>query len=145
MGCGKGGGGRQGHLTTGVPELYDYVCDYVWYVWYVWWRVVWVDDISCMTVRLCVCCAAVVASDLEPLFPGLSPDDSLTLYFTKPTNHPSVTNVSALVSFSVPLASAVRALWQSGGDAGETLYMCAHVCSSRMPQHWASSCQSVAV
>jgi hypothetical protein len=37
-------------------------------------------------LRYCtVICAAVVAADLEPIFPGLSPDDTLTVYFTKVT------------------------------------------------------------
>ncbi len=58
-----------------------------------------------------------MASDPEPVFPGLSPDDVITLYFTKTTNHPDVTNVSRLLTFQPPLATVVRATWQSGGDA----------------------------
>lgn len=50
------------------------------------------------------------------MYPGLSPDDVVTLYFTKVTNHPDVTNVSALLAFTPRLASSVRATWQLGGD-----------------------------
>ena len=60
-----------------------------------------------------------MASDAEPVFPGLSPDDVLTLYFTRPTNEPDVSTTSkvlALLAFSPPLASVYRASWQSGGD-----------------------------
>jgi hypothetical protein len=62
---------------------------------------------------------AIVGSDIEPVFPGLSPDDVLTLYFTRPTNRPSVSStlrVQALLSFTPPLATVLQANWQSGGD-----------------------------
>ncbi len=64
--------------------------------------------------------AATVAVDVEPVFPGLSADDVLTLYWTKATNRPDVSTtakVLSLLSFSPPLASVLRATWQSGGDA----------------------------
>ena len=72
---------------------------------------------------------AVVASDPEPTLPGLSPDDILTLYFTRATNRPDVSTtpaVLALLTFTPPLASSLRATWVSGGDdvdpgAGERL------------------------
>jgi hypothetical protein len=61
---------------------------------------------------------AIVASDPEPVFPGLSADDVLTVYWTKATNRPDVTTtdrVNALLSFSPPLASSLRASWQAPG------------------------------
>ncbi len=48
--------------------------------------------------------------------PGLTPDDVLTVYWTKATNRPDVTNttrVLALLGFSPPLASVLRASWQA--------------------------------
>jgi hypothetical protein len=63
-------------------------------------------------------CAAVVASDEEPVFPGLSADDVLTLQFTRPTNRPDVSTtakVNALLAFTPPLASALRGSWQGDG------------------------------
>jgi hypothetical protein len=60
--------------------------------------------------------AAIVASDPEPVSPGLSPDDVLTVYWTKATNRPDVTTadrVNALLSFSPPLATLLRASWQA--------------------------------
>jgi hypothetical protein len=54
------------------------------------------------------------------VYPGLSPDDVLTVYFTRPTNHPDVTTtakVQALLAFTPPLATTYRASWQIGGDA----------------------------
>ena len=60
--------------------------------------------------------AAIVASDPEPLFPGLSADDVLTVYWTKATNRPDVTTtdrVNALLLFNPPLASVLRASWQA--------------------------------
>ncbi len=63
--------------------------------------------------------AAVIASDPEPVSPGLSADDVLTLYWTKPTNRPDVTTptrVSALLSFAPGLASVLRASWQAPDD-----------------------------
>jgi hypothetical protein len=64
--------------------------------------------------------SAAVASDPEPVLPGLSPDDTLTLYFTKPTNRPHVSSTAAVETFlalSPPLASVYRATWQAGGDS----------------------------
>ncbi len=61
----------------------------------------------------------MVASDPEPVFPGLSADDVLTLYFTRATNRPSVSStakVQALLGFDPPLASILRANWQAGPD-----------------------------
>ena len=72
---------------------------------------------ACVYVR---CPAAAIATDPEPMFPGLSADDVLTLYFTKATNQPDVSTTAklqALVTFTPPLASVYRASWQSGGDA----------------------------
>jgi hypothetical protein len=66
--------------------------------------------------------ADILASDAEPILPGLSPDDVLTLYFTRPTNQPDVSTsarVLALLAFSPPLATTYRATWQSGGDDGD--------------------------
>ncbi len=67
--------------------------------------------------------AAIVASDPEPVFPGLSADDLLTVYWTKATNRPDVSStdrVNALLSFIPPLASSLRASWQApdGGIVG---------------------------
>jgi hypothetical protein len=65
-------------------------------------------------------CPAIVASDPDPVAPGLSPDDVLTLYFTKATNQPQVGSTSAVLSllaFSPPLATQLRASWQPGGDS----------------------------
>jgi hypothetical protein len=48
--------------------------------------------------------------------PGLSPDDVLTVYWTKTTSRPDVTTtaqVLALLGFSPPLASVLRASWQA--------------------------------
>jgi hypothetical protein len=63
---------------------------------------------------------AIVASDPEPVFPGLSPDDLLTIYFTRPTNRPDVSTRAALLTlleFSPPdLASVVRGSWVIGVD-----------------------------
>jgi hypothetical protein len=66
-------------------------------------------------------CAAIVASDPEPVFPGLSSDDVLTVYWTKATNQPDVSStasVQALLGFEPPLASVLRASWQPGSDSG---------------------------
>ncbi len=57
------------------------------------------------------------------MLPGLSADDVLTVYWTKATNRPDVTTtdrVNALLSFSPPLASVLRASWQEpdGGVVG---------------------------
>jgi hypothetical protein len=81
-----------------------------------------------MDLLVCLPCvselhAAIVASDPEPVFPGLSADDVLTVYWTKATNRPDVTStdrVNALMSFSLPLASFLRASWQApdGGVVG---------------------------
>jgi hypothetical protein len=64
-----------------------------------------------------------VASDAEPVFPGLSADDILTLYFTKATNRPDVSStaaVLALLSFTPrTLASILRGTWLAGGDASD--------------------------
>ncbi len=67
--------------------------------------------------------AAIVASDPEPVFPGLSTDDVLTVYWTKATSRPDVTTtdrLNALLSFSPPLATILRATWQDsdGGVVG---------------------------
>ncbi len=65
----------------------------------------------------------IVASDAEPIAPGLSPDDVLTLLFTKPTNQPDVSTTAAILAllrFDPPLASAYRATWQTGGDVGDS-------------------------
>jgi hypothetical protein len=62
---------------------------------------------------------AMVGADLEPVYPGLSPDDVLTLYFTRSTNRPSVSStakVLSLLSFDPPLATVLRATWQTGPD-----------------------------
>ncbi len=59
--------------------------------------------------------AAVVATDPEPAFPGLSADDVVTVYWTAGTNRPDVTTtarVNALLAFTPPLASVLRASWQ---------------------------------
>ncbi len=64
--------------------------------------------------------AAIVASDPEPVFPGLSADDVLTVYWTKATNRPDVTTtaqVSALLSLTPPLATILRASWQAPGPS----------------------------
>ncbi len=48
--------------------------------------------------------------------PGLSPDDVLTVYFTKATNRPDITTtarVTALLGFAPGLASGLRASWQA--------------------------------
>jgi hypothetical protein len=50
------------------------------------------------------------------MFPGLSPDDVLTLYFTKATNRPDVSTtarVAALLAFTPSLATVLRASWQA--------------------------------
>jgi hypothetical protein len=63
---------------------------------------------------------AILALDEEPLVPGLSADDVLTVYWTKATNRPDVSTtarVLALLSFAPPLASFMFATWQAGGDA----------------------------
>jgi hypothetical protein len=76
---------------------------------------------SSLVVLLCTWCAAIVASDPEPVFPGLSPDDVLTVYWTKATNQPDVSStasVQALLRFDPPLASVLRASWQPGSDSG---------------------------
>ncbi len=57
------------------------------------------------------------------MFPGLSADDVLTVYWTRATNRPDVTTtelVTALLSFSVALATTLRASWQApdGGVVG---------------------------
>jgi hypothetical protein len=60
--------------------------------------------------------AGVFASDKEPLLPGLSVDDSLTLYFTKPTNTPDVGTPEALwalVGVQPNLAGQLSAAWVS--------------------------------
>ncbi len=59
---------------------------------------------------------AILASDPEPVAPGLSADDVLTVYWTKATNRPDVTTsarVTALLSFSPSLATVLRASWQA--------------------------------
>jgi hypothetical protein len=82
------------------------------------------DYDSCI-VPLCPCavrCAGILARDDEPIFPGLSADDVLTLYFTRATNRPDVSTsarVLALLAFIPPLATTYRASWQSGGDDGD--------------------------
>ncbi len=61
----------------------------------------------------------MLASDPEPILPGLSPDDVLTVYFTRPTNRPDVSTTARLhllFAFTPPLASQARAAWQSGDD-----------------------------
>ncbi len=48
--------------------------------------------------------------------PGLSPDDVLTIYWTKATNRPDVTTtarVSTLLGITPNLASGLRASWQA--------------------------------
>ncbi len=77
----------------------------------------------CLCVHVFVRPVAIIASDPEPVFPGLSADDVLTVYWTKATNRPDVTTtdrVNALLSFSPPLASSLRASWQApdGGIVG---------------------------
>jgi hypothetical protein len=65
---------------------------------------------------------AILASDAEPIFPGLSADDILTIYFTRPTNRPDVSTqgkLLTLLAFSPALATTYRASWQSGGDDGD--------------------------
>jgi hypothetical protein len=65
---------------------------------------------------------AALASDPEPLIPGLSPDDVLTLYFTKATNQPDVsstTKVLSLLVFDPPLATVLSATWHKGGDVAQ--------------------------
>ncbi len=72
---------------------------------------------ACVTVVTRI--SAIIASDPEPITPGLSPDDVLTLYFTRPTNQPDVSTtarVQALITFSPFLSTILRASWQSGGD-----------------------------
>jgi hypothetical protein len=62
---------------------------------------------------------AILASDPEPVSPGLSPDDVLTIYWTKATNRPDVTTtvrVSTMLSFSPSLAGVLRASWQAPDD-----------------------------
>ncbi len=62
---------------------------------------------------------AIRALDPEPTVPGLSPDDLLTLYWTQATNRPDVGTmaaIGALLTFSPPLATILRASWQPGGD-----------------------------
>ncbi len=69
---------------------------------------------------MCHPCTAIVASDPEPVSPGLSADDVLTVYWTKATNRPDVSTsarVAALLSFSPTLASVLRASWQVPDDA----------------------------
>ena len=60
--------------------------------------------------------AGVYAGDTEPLFPGLSENDILTLYFTKPTNMPDVSTPErlwSLVNVEPVLAEQVEAVWKS--------------------------------
>ncbi len=72
-------------------------------------------------VCACVCAPGVVASDEEPIAPGLSLDDTLTLFFAKPTSQPDVSTparVRALISISpASLATTVRGVWVVGGAA----------------------------
>jgi hypothetical protein len=67
--------------------------------------------------------AAVVAADPEPIQPGLSVEDTLTLYFTRPTNRPDVSStalVQSLLSFTpTDLALGLRGAWLAGGDEGD--------------------------
>jgi hypothetical protein len=65
---------------------------------------------------VCVTVSAIVANDPEPVSPGLSPDDVLTIYWTKATNRPDVTTtarVSAVLGLRPSLASVLRASWQA--------------------------------
>ena len=71
---------------------------------------------------------SMIASDPEPIVPGLSSDDVLTIYFTKATNRPALTvasaqdpvqndTASAFVVIEPWLCTQYVAVWQSGGDA----------------------------
>jgi hypothetical protein len=64
--------------------------------------------------------AAIVASDPEPLIPGLSADDELTVYWTKATNKPDVSTpqqLNALLRFTGASSPLVRrASWNGDGD-----------------------------
>ena len=54
---------------------------------------------------------AVIASNPPPVYPGLSVNDEITLYFTQPTNRPdaSTTNaVQRLVVITPQLASVMK-------------------------------------
>ena len=62
---------------------------------------------------------AVIASNPPPVFPGLSVGDTLTVYFTRLTNHPdvvSLTALSSLLTVTPTLATIVRAQWLTGPD-----------------------------
>ena len=66
----------------------------------------------------------VIASNPEPVFPGLSSGDQLTLYFTRPTNRPDVSTTAALLTLlefrPSFLSTRPRGVWVagSGGVAG---------------------------
>jgi hypothetical protein len=68
--------------------------------------------------------AAIVASDPEPVSPGLSADDVLTVYWTKATNRADVSTtakVLSLLSFVPSVASDMSAYWNGPGTPSDVV------------------------
>ncbi len=66
--------------------------------------------------------AAIVASDPEPVSPGLSADDVLTVYWTSATNKPDVSTtakVLSLLSFTPSVAPVMSAYWNGPGTPND--------------------------